>query len=127
MSLGLPTHSNEKSAPPRVKSTRYATRSPLSSAGFTKWVAPNLRAVGSRAGFTSIATIIAAPARRAPWITLRPIPPIPNTTTDVADLVEGGVFADLGQGYFGDHRVVGEGRGAHVVVNHSARLRETAG
>ncbi len=47
-----------------------------------KWVAPNERAAASFAGFASTATIVDAPARRAPCRTLRPMPPAPMTTTD---------------------------------------------
>ncbi len=35
----------------------------------------------SRSGLMSTPMILFAPASRAPWITLRPIPPSPNTTT----------------------------------------------
>ena len=86
---------------------------------------------------------------RAPCTTLRPMPPRPNTTTlapgldlgrvdhradagsdaaaDVADLVERRVLADLGQRDLRQHRVVGEGRAAHVVVDRLAADREAAG
>jgi hypothetical protein len=39
-----------------------------------------------------------------------------HAAADVADLVEGRVFADLGHRDLGQHGVVGECRGAHVVV-----------
>ena len=81
--------------------------------------------------------ILSAPTMRAPWITLRPMPPRPNTTTlapgqtlavqidradaggdaaaDVADLVERRVLAHLGERDLGQHGEIGEGRAAHVV------------
>jgi hypothetical protein len=40
-----------------------------------------------------------------------------DAAADVANLVEGGVFADFGQRDLGHHRVVREGAAAHVVVN----------
>ncbi len=42
---------------------------------------PKRSASGLRAGFKSTPMILSAPAMRAPWITLRPMPPRPNTTT----------------------------------------------
>jgi len=42
---------------------------------------PNLRPHSSRSGLMSTPMILLAPARRAPWSTLSPIPPSPNTTT----------------------------------------------
>ena len=42
---------------------------------------PNLRPMASRAGFRSMPMILSAPTIFAPWITLRPMPPSPNTTT----------------------------------------------
>ena len=45
----------------------------------TKWVAPNWRARPSLEARVSTAMIRLAPARRRPWITLRPTPPTPNT------------------------------------------------
>jgi hypothetical protein len=42
---------------------------------------PKRSAIVRRPGLMSTPTIISAPARRAPWITLSPIPPSPNTTT----------------------------------------------
>ena len=42
---------------------------------------PNLRPHSSRAGLMSTPTILFAPTILAPWMTLRPMPPRPNTTT----------------------------------------------
>lgn len=44
-------------------------------------MAPNCRATASFAGLLSTATTVSAPASRAPWSTLRPMPPVPMTTT----------------------------------------------
>ena len=44
-----------------------------------------------------------------------------DAAADVADLVEGRVVADLGKRDFGQDRVVGEGRAAHVVMDLLAR------
>ncbi len=44
-------------------------------------MAPNRRATASFAGLLSTATTVSAPASRAPWRTLRPMPPAPMTTT----------------------------------------------
>ena len=46
-----------------------------------KCVMPNLRAIASRAGLRSTPMILSAPTIFAPWITFRPMPPRPNTTT----------------------------------------------
>ena len=46
-----------------------------------KSVIPKRSAMARLAGFTSTPTICTAPAMRAPWMTLRPIPPSPNTAT----------------------------------------------
>ncbi|MNN85755.1 hypothetical protein D3C81_2030830 [compost metagenome] len=51
------------------------------SLGLTKWVMPNLRAIASRPGFRSTPMILSAPTILAAWITFRPMPPRPNTTT----------------------------------------------
>ena len=79
--------------------------------------------------------ILSAPTMRAPWMTLRPMPPRPNTTTlapdfrgvhhcadagryataDVADLVERRVLANLRHRDFRQHGEIREGRAAHVV------------
>ncbi len=45
-------------------------------------MAPNFLASASFASLVSIAMMRCAPAMRAPWITLRPTPPQPNTATD---------------------------------------------
>src|SRR6185503_3376329 len=50
-----------------------------------------------------------------------------HAATDVADLFEGRVLADLRQRDLGQHRVVREGRAAHVVVEHLLADREAAG
>ena len=42
---------------------------------------PKRRAIASRDGFRSTPMILSAPTIFAPWITLRPMPPSPNTTT----------------------------------------------
>ncbi len=49
--------------------------------GLTKCVIPNFSPHSARSGLISTPTICAAPTIFAPWITLRPIPPRPNTTT----------------------------------------------
>ena len=74
-----------------MRSTRHSTRSPSTSFGLTKWVIPNLRPISSLPGFTSTPTIMSAPTSLAPWMTLRPMPPSPNTTT----LAPGSTFAVL--------------------------------
>ena len=50
-----------------------------------------------------------------------------HTTADVADLVEGCVFANFGERNFRQHRKIGEGRAAHVVKDRVAVAAETAG
>jgi hypothetical protein len=50
-----------------------------------------------------------------------------HAAADVADLVEGRVFADLGQRDLRGDRVVAEGRGAHVVKDGLAVHAEAAG
>ena len=47
----------------------------------TKSVAPNACAMSRFRGLVSTAMICEAPARAAPWITLRPMPPTPMTRT----------------------------------------------
>jgi hypothetical protein len=42
---------------------------------------PNFLAIASRAGLTSTPMIRFAPTSFAPWMTLRPMPPRPKTTT----------------------------------------------
>ena len=46
-----------------------------------KSVMPNFSARGRLPGLTSTPMIRFAPTMRAPWITLRPMPPRPNTAT----------------------------------------------
>src|SRR2546429_4873447 len=53
--------------------------------GLSACVAPNCFAMSSFPSTRSTATISAAPATRAPWITLMPTPPHPKTTTDEPD------------------------------------------
>ena len=60
---------------------RWATKSLPSSFGLTKSVIPIFIAKFFRTGLISTPIICSAPTIRAPWITLRPIPPKPNTTT----------------------------------------------
>ena len=108
-----------------------------------------LSASASRPGLRSTPTIMLAPTMRAPWITLRPMPPRPKTTTlapgshlggvdhradaggdaaaDVADLVERRVLADLRDRDLRQHREVRERRAAHVVMDRLAAEREAAG
>src|SRR6202163_2075427 len=50
-----------------------------------------------------------------------------DAATDVADLVEGCIVANLRQGDFGEDGEVGEGRASHVVIYGFAVERETAG
>lgn len=50
-----------------------------------------------------------------------------HAAADVADLVERRVLADLRHGDLGQHRVVGEGRAAHVVMQLLAVERESRG
>ncbi|MCY1535801.1 hypothetical protein D9M68_712230 [compost metagenome] len=50
-----------------------------------------------------------------------------DAAADVADLVEGRVRVDLGNGDLRQHRVVGEGRAAHVVVDLVLADREARG
>ena len=93
--------------------------------------------------------ILSAPTILAPWMTLSPMPPRPNTATlapgqtfavlidgadaggdaaaDVADLVEGRVLAHFRDGDLRQHGEVGEGRAAHVVEHRIAVAAEAAG
>lgn len=80
ISLTLPTHSKAWSAPVGRISFTAAEESATAEASM-KCVAPNCRATASFAGFASIATMVVAPAIRAPWSTLSPMPPVPMTTT----------------------------------------------
>ncbi len=59
-----------------MASTTFST-----SFGLMKCVMPNLRAISWRAGLVSTPMILSAPTILAPWITFRPMPPSPNTTT----------------------------------------------
>src|SRR5215510_7280165 len=98
--------------------TRCGTKSLPTSFGLTKCVMPKRSPHCFLALLMSTPTIMSAPASRNPWMTLRPMPPSPNTThfepgstfrgiedganaggdaaADVADLVERGVLANLG-------------------------------
>jgi hypothetical protein len=91
--------------------------------------------------------IRSAPTMRAPWMTLSPMPPRPNTATlapgqhfggvdhradagrhpaaDVADLVERRVLADFGERDLRQHREIRESRAAHV-VEHGVAARARA-
>ena len=64
----------------------------------------------SFAGLVSTATITEAPAMRAPWMTLRPMPPVPMTTHAVAAVHPGPVEdrADAGQHPAADQRRRGQ-------------------
>src|SRR5436190_17549791 len=86
--------------------------------------------------------IMSAPASRSPWMTLRPMPPSPNTTdlepgstlavlrtgadaggdaaADVADFVERGVFANFRDCDLGQHGEIRESGRAHVMVQFLA-------
>lgn len=74
MSSTRPTHSKAWFAP-------VGRMSLTVSVEVRKCVAPNWRATSSLAGLESTATIFRAPAIRAPWMTLRPMPPVPITRT----------------------------------------------
>jgi len=50
-----------------------------------------------------------------------------DAAADIADLVEGRVAADLGQCNLGQHRVIREGRAAHVVMDGLALVGESRG
>ena len=100
------------------------------------------RASSNFFGFVSIAMMRSAPAITAPWITESPTPPSPQTATvapgstfavlqhradprghgaaEQAHGLERRVLADLRQRDLRQHRALGEGRGAHVVVHHAA-------
>ncbi len=123
------------------------TTSPASE-GLRQSVAPSWRASANFRGLVSTPMMRSAPAITAPWITERPMPPRPKTAT-LAPGVTLAVFstapipvvtpqpsrhtrssgaslrifasADLRQ-----HRRLGEGRRAHVVVEHPAAVGETA-
>src|SRR4029077_12660273 len=49
-----------------------------------------------------------------------------DAAADIADLLEGRVLADLRNRDLGQHRVVGKGGAAHVVMHHLAAEREAA-
>src|SRR5215472_14663671 len=90
-------------------------------------------------GFTSTPMIIAAPTRRRPWMTFKPMPPSPNTMhlapastfavlitaptpvvtpqPNVTDLVERRVLADFRHGDFGQNGEIREGWAAHIMVD----------
>ena len=57
------------------------TLSRPTSSGLMKCVMPNFSAIARLAGLMSMPMILSAPTMRAPWITLSPMPPRPNTTT----------------------------------------------
>src|SRR4026207_1225250 len=110
---------------------------------------PNFSAIALRFGLMSTPMILLAPAMRAPWMTLRPMPPSPKMTTlapgstlgvlmsapmprgpaaaDVADFLEGRVLAHLGERDLRQHGVVGERAAAHVVMHLLVADAEAAG
>src|SRR5207248_5092360 len=77
----LPVQSKVKSAPPSVSATRCWTMSPPTLVGLTKCVMPKRRPQSSLESLRSTPMILSAPTILAPWMTLSPIPPSPNTTT----------------------------------------------
>src|SRR4051794_33136066 len=79
ISAGWPTHSKETSTPFGQISLIASMVS--TSAALMKWVAPNCLASSSFFGLVSTAMIGKASASAAPWITLRPMPPTPITST----------------------------------------------
>src|SRR5215831_9741394 len=126
--------------------TRWATRSPPTSAGLTKCVMPKRSPQAFFSGLRSTPMIMSVPTRRRPWMTFNPMPPSPNTmhlapgldlrgvdhgadagrhaAADVAHLVEWRVFADFGNGDFRQNRKIGEGRTTHIVVKFRPADRE---
>ena len=50
-----------------------------------------------------------------------------NAAANVADLVKGRILPDLGQGYLRQHRIVREGRAAHIMVNGFALVGKPRG
>src|SRR6184192_989406 len=103
--------------------TRCATRSLSTSFGLTKCVMPKRSPHSFLPLLMSTPMIMSAPASRSPWMTLRPMPPSPNTTdlehlggvedgadaggdaaADVANFVERGVFANFRDCDLGQHR-----------------------
>ena len=66
---------------PRPPSAAIASFHGASPVARTPWVAPKSRAIASFCSLMSTATMRRAPAMRAPWITLSPMPPKPNTAT----------------------------------------------
>src|SRR6188474_1313559 len=104
----------------------------LTLVGLTKCVMPKRRPQSSLASLMSTPTILSAPTILAPWMTLSPMPPRPNTTTlapgvtrrhpaaDIAALVERRVLADLRHRDFRQHGEVRKRRAAHVVEDRLA-------
>ena len=81
ISAGWPTHSKTWSTPlGRPRSFTAATVSSTDEASM-KSVAPNWRATASLPGLASMAMMRPAAAMRAAWMTFRPMPPTPMTTT----------------------------------------------
>mgnify|MGYP003693991455 CR=1 FL=1 len=74
-----PYASKANCAPPPVMACTRSTAASVRA--LTVWVAPNFRAKASAESFTSTATMVVAPASRAPWMTLMPTPPQPITAT----------------------------------------------
>ena len=75
----MPTETNTASAPP--PNFLFTDFHGLLFVAKTPSVAPNSIAIFSFSSERSTATILRAPARRAPWIALSPTPPAPITTT----------------------------------------------
>ena len=110
---------------------------------------PNFSASARRPGLRSTPTIMSAPAIRAALHDVEPDAAEPehddtgagldlggvdhradaggDAAADVADLVERRVLADLRQRDLRQHRVIREGRGAHVMEDLVAAEREPAG
>ena len=143
-------HSNEKSAPPPVRSTiACTTLSRPTSSGLTKCVMPNFFAISCRAGIEVDADdLVGADHARAldhveadaaepehDDIGARPdfrgvddgADAGRDAAADVADLVERRVLAHLGERDLGQHGEVREGRAAHVMEHLAAVAGEAAG
>ena len=80
ITAGWPTHSKAHAAPSGSSSLMAATLSWPSPAS-TKSVAPNCLASASFWGSVSTATMRPASESFSAWMTLRPMPPTPNTVT----------------------------------------------
>ena len=143
-------HSNEKSAPPPVRSTiACTTLSRPTSSGLTKCVMPNFLAISPSRGIEVDADDLVgadhagaldhveADAAEAEHHDIGAGPDLGgvdhradagrDAAADVADLVEGRVLAHLGERDLGQHGEVREGRAAHVVEHLAAVAGEAAG